>query len=91
MGEPREDEACPDVGLTDAEWTRLRHAAGNRGDLGPIAEEFDRILAERVWAAVVEALRDAADDLEALVDAQHPDALNPDQWLRDRADRSAER
>lgn len=36
--------------------------------------------------AAAEALRSAADDLEALVDAQHPDALNPDQWLRDRAD-----
>lgn len=51
----RDESAVAEVGLTDAEWTRLRHAAGNRGDLGPIAEEVERILGERVRAAEVEA------------------------------------
>ena len=34
-----------------------------------------------------QALAEAADDLGGLVDNQHPAALNPDQWLRDRAAR----
>lgn len=44
-------------------------------------------VAARESQAAAEALRDAADELERLVNEQHPAALNPDQWLRDRADR----
>jgi hypothetical protein len=47
---------------------------------------LERIIARVEAKAREEALRDAADDLEPLIDNQHPDALNPDQWLRDRAD-----
>ena len=54
-------------------------------DMAELAVEAARPTNER--EAKVAALMDAADDLEALVDDRHPDAANPDQWLRDRADR----
>lgn len=44
------------------------------------------LVADRERAAAARALHDAADELERLIDDQHPAALNPDQWLRDRAD-----
>lgn len=43
-------------------------------------------VAALVRAERAAALQDAADDLEVLVDDQHPVAANPDQWLRDRAE-----
>lgn len=77
----RDESAVAEVGLTDAEWTRLRHAAGNRGDLRPIAEEVERILGERERAAAVEAWDQGFDHAEQ-------------NYIRDnpyRADRRAER
>jgi len=63
------------------------HAQGTRGIATPEMRDVWRTEAVAVLDALkAEALQDAAEDLAELVDSQHPDALNPDQWLRDRAD-----
>ena len=93
-GDPAATDRC--IGDVDGLWyapecvTAARSAhAQRKGRADRMLDALAPLVEARIRAERAAALEDAADDLGVLVDEQHPAALNPDPWLRDRADREA--